>query len=176
MIYSNLMKLGMAALLALSLVQCQAKTDDKASAPVAPPPPPYAFGVTLTFTPQAVARLKKLHQKVRVSARYYGLPIPATASQVDKFGVIDIKTDTVEVTPTDTPYTVNGHAYTYSAKVNFDGKDVPTEALKSINSGKPLVLVEAVADKKGVLQCDIFQDYVFTAQSRPIVLSCDLAG
>jgi hypothetical protein len=167
---------GLAACLMLgaALAQCdkappKAQDAGRAAAPAAPPPT--AFGLTLAFTAKAAARLKPA-DVFSVSARYYGLPRPDTQGQTNKDGVIDIGAADATAVPVDKPKSLNGQTWPKTAAVSFRAPDSALDRLRLIAGAKPLVQVE-VKPRDGV-GCDVFQDYVATAQSRPVTLICDV--
>ncbi len=148
-------KAAVTALAALVLVQCSPK-------PAAPPPAApakpidFAYDIALHIKPEAAAKVGKL----TVSAKYYGLPRPETASQANSAGVIEFNTDTVEVTASD-------------QTVHMTGNGMPKDRVKDITGGSPLVQI-TVTDKSGLIGCSVFQDYVKIAQDKPVGIWCGL--
>ncbi|HTM80928.1 hypothetical protein [Asticcacaulis sp.] len=152
-------KIIVTGLAALALVQCSPK-------PAAPPAPAsakpvdfapnFAYDIALHIKPEATAKAKTLV----IAAKYYGLPRPETANQATAAGVIEFNTDTVEISATD-------------QTIHMTGAGMPKDRLKDITGGAPLVQI-TVKDKAGRIGCSVFQDYVKTAQAKPVGIWCGL--
>ena len=144
-----------ASLVALALVQCSprpAETPATASAT----PVDFAYDITLHIKPEAAAKVKAL----TIAAKYYGLPRPETANQATAAGVIEFNTDKVDVSATD-------------QTVHMTGAGMPKDRIKDITGGAPLVQI-TVTDRAGRISCSVFQDYVKTAQAKPVDIWCGL--
>lgn len=146
-------------LLGLALVQCSPKPAE-APAPASAKPasfaPNFAYDIALHIKPEAAAKAKTL----TVSAKYYGLPVPETVHLANAGGAIEFNTDTVEVEAKD-------------QTVHMTGDGMPKDRVKDINTGSPLVQI-TVKDKAGRISCSVFQDYVKTAQAKPVGIWCGL--
>lgn len=140
-----------AGLAALALVQCSPKP---AAPPVAEKPVDFAYDIALHIKPEATDTLKQ----VTITAKYYGLPRPETASQATAAGVIEFNTDEVAVSATD-------------QTIHMTGAGMPKDRVKDITGGAPLVQI-TVRDKAGRIGCSVFQDYVKTAQQKPVDIWC----
>ena len=142
-----------AGLALLALVQCSPK-------PAQTPPPasikPVDFGYNLNLhiKPEAAAKSKNL----TIAAKYYGLPRPETANLATAAGVIEFNTDKVDVSAG-------------NATVHMTGRGMPKDRLPDITGGAPLVQI-TVTDKAGLIGCSVFQDYVKTAQDKPVDIWC----
>lgn len=153
------------ALLTLTaLSQCSPKPAEK------PVPTPvaakdFSYDLALSFSPEAAEHLKARGEKLTISARYYGLPTPEAAHLVTPDGVIGFNTDTVAVEP-------------LNQNVHMTGAGIQKERLIAIVGPKPLVQITAYALHNGVkderLSCRVFQDYVATAQEKPLPFACSL--
>ena len=142
-------------LAALALAQCSprpAETPATASAK----PIDFAYDITLHIAPEAAAKVKIL----TIAAKYYGLPRPETATQATVAGVIEFNTDKLDVSATD-------------QTVHMTGAGMPKDRVKDITGGAPLVQITAT-DKAGRISCSVFQDYVKTAQAKPVDIWCGL--
>ena len=148
-------KIITAGLMALPLIQCSPKPAETPP-PVAAKPAGFAYDIALHIKPEAAAKAKTL----TVSARYYGLPRPETASQATAAGVIEFSTDTVDVRAAD-------------QTIHMTGEGMPKDRVKDITGGAPLVQI-TVKDKAGLIGCSVFQDYVKTAQTKPVDIWCGL--
>ncbi|MFT4074104.1 MAG: hypothetical protein QM647_01140 [Asticcacaulis sp.] len=148
-------KVVIASLAALVLVQCSPKpAEAPASASAAPRPLDFSYDIALHVKPEAAAKAKTL----TVSAMYYGLPVPETMHLANAGGAIEFNTDTVEVEAKD-------------QTVHMTGNGMPKDRVKDINTGSPLVQI-TVKDKAGRISCSVFQDYVKTAQEKPVGIWC----
>lgn len=152
-------KIVVAGFAALTLVQCSPKPA-ASPAPVAAKPvdfaPNFAYDIALHIKPEAAAKVKTL----TIAAKYYGLPRPETANQATAAGVIEFNTDNVDVSATD-------------QTVHMSGAGMPKDRIKDITGGAPLVQI-TVTDKAGRIGCSVFQDYVKTAQEKPVGIWCGL--
>ncbi|MDV6332484.1 hypothetical protein [Asticcacaulis sp. 201] len=137
----------------LALSQCSPKPAE-APAPAAPKPVDFSYDIALHVKPEAAAKA----QTLTISAKYYGLPVPETMHLANAGGAIEFNTDTVEVAPRD-------------QTVHMTGDGMPKDRVKDINTGSPLVQI-TVKDKAGRVQCSVFQDYVKTAQAKPVAIYC----
>ena len=73
-----------------------------AAMPAAAAPPRTAdlsFTVTLSFTPEALARLTRLREGMVIDASYYGDPLKRYAGRADEVGRIDLGNDRQVVEP-----------------------------------------------------------------------------
>ncbi len=153
----------------IALWQCSAKPDtdnSSASAPAAPKAVSYAYDIALTVTPAATAALTAKKLKITISALYYGNVTPATQSMADPSdGTLHLNTDAVAVDPKD-------------QTVHMTGAGVDPARLKYIVGQKPLVQINLFSGPKltpaNLIQCDTFQDYVTSAQDKPLPIHCDL--
>jgi hypothetical protein len=175
--FGDVVKAGLSMALCLALAQCHArsaKTAGDAADLIAPPPPPgYAFTLSVALTEKAAARLKNHPETLSIAAHYYGLPTPTTQAKADKDGVIDLGTTQKAITAWGAPLVINGVTYPQTAGVAFMGDDHPQAALAGVANGKALAQVKVTAPHDD-LDCTRFQDYVATAQSRQITLVCDV--
>jgi len=114
----------------------------------------FSYSIALHIKPEAATLAKTL----TVSARYYGLPVPETMHLANAGGAIEFNTDTVEVEAKD-------------QTVHMTGDGMPKDRVKDINTGSPLVQI-TVKDKAGRIGCTVFQDYVKTAQEKPVGIWC----
>lgn len=146
-----------AGLTTLLLVQCSPKpAETPAQTPVAPKPLDFSYDIALHITPEAAAKVKTLS----IAAKYYGLPVPETMHLANAGGAIEFNTDTVEVEAKD-------------QTVHMTGNGMPKDRVKDINTGSPLVQI-TVMDKADRISCSVFQDYVKTAQEKPVGIWCGL--
>ena len=148
-------KAVVAALAALALAQCSPKPAAP-PAPVASKPVDFTYDIALHIKPEAAAKVKIL----TIDAKYYGLPRPETANLATAAGVIEFNTDKVEVSATD-------------QTIHMTGEGMPKDRVKDITGGSPLVQI-TVTDKAGLISCSVFQDYVKTAQEKPVGIWCGL--
>lgn len=148
-------KIIAAGLMALPLIQCSPKPAE-APPPVAAKPADFAYDIALHIKPEAADTLKQ----VTIAAKYYGLPRPETANQATAAGVIEFSTETVKVSATD-------------QNVHMTGAGMPKDRVKDITGGAPLVQI-TVKDTSGRIGCSVFQDYVKTAQQKPVDIWCSL--
>ena len=144
-----------ASLVALALVQCSPRPAET-PAPASVKPVDFAYDIALHITPEAAAKVKTL----TIAAKYYGLPRPETANQATTAGVIEFNTDSVDISATD-------------QTVHMTGAGMPKDRVKDITGGEPLVQI-TVTDKTGRMSCRVFQDYVKTAQAKPVDIWCGL--
>ncbi|ESQ90904.1 hypothetical protein [Asticcacaulis benevestitus] len=148
----------------MTLSQCSPKPAEN-PAPASATASDFSYDLALSFTPEAAEHLKKSGEKLTISARYYGLPTPEAAHLVTPDGVIGFNTDTVIVEP-------------LNQNVHMTGAGIQKERLVAIVGPKPLVQITAFALHDGVkderLSCRVFQDYVATAQEKPLPFSCSL--
>ena len=151
-------------LVACFLAACSPKPAEK-PAPASAAAKYFSYDLALSFTPEAAEHLKKHGEKLTISARYYGLPTPEAAHLVTPDGVIGFNTDTVVVEP-------------LNQNVHMTGDGIQKERLIAIAGPKPLVQITAYALHNGVkderLSCRVFQDYVVTAQEKPLPFMCSL--
>ncbi len=150
-----LRKIVITGLAAFMLVQCSPKPAET-PAPMAAKPVGFAYDIALHIKPEAVKAAKNL----TIAAKYYGLPRPETANQATAAGVIEFSTDTADVSATD-------------QTVHMTGAGIPKDRVKDITGGAPLVQI-TVKDKAGLIGCSVFQDYVKTAQEKPVGIWCGL--
>ncbi|MGN6207963.1 hypothetical protein [Asticcacaulis sp.] len=148
-------KIIAASLMALALTQCSPKPAETPP-PVAAKPVDFAYDIALHIKPEVADQAKQ----VTIAARYYGLPRPETASQATAAGVIEFDTDEVVVSATD-------------QTVRMTGKGMPKDQVKNISGSAPLVQI-TVTDASGRIGCSVFQDYVKTAQQKPVDIWCGL--
>ncbi|MCR6658406.1 MAG: hypothetical protein NVV72_03330 [Asticcacaulis sp.] len=148
-------KIIAAGLMALALIQCSPKPAETPP-PVATKPVDFAYDIALHIKPGTTAQVGRL----TISAKYYGLPVPETMHLADAGGAIEFNTDTVEVEAKD-------------QTVHMTGDGMPKDRVKDINTGSPLVQI-TVKDKAGRIGCSVFQDYVKTAQQKPVDIWCGL--
>jgi hypothetical protein len=148
-------RIAVMGLALLTLVQCSPKPAE-APAPVAAKPVSFAYDIALHIKPEAAAKVKTL----TIAAKYYGLPRPETASQATAAGAIEFNTDKVEVSATD-------------QTVPMTGEGMRKDRVKDITGGAPLVQI-TVTDRTGLISCSVFQDYVKTAQAKPVGIWCGL--
>lgn len=145
-----------AAIIALlSLAACSPKPSET-PAPASAKPVDFAYDIALHIKPEAAAKVKTL----TISAKYYGLPVPETMHLANAGGAIEFNTDTVTVEAKD-------------QTVHMTGDGMPKDRVKDINTGSPLVQI-TVTDKAGRIGCSVFQDYVKTAQEKPVGIWCGL--
>lgn len=160
----TIMSLGLAALV---LVQCSPKTDaPPASAAASPAAIDYSYDIALSFTPAAIEKIKARGSQMEISALYYGNARPSTVKLADpKDGTIHLNTDKVQIEAKD-------------QTVHMTGAGAQTENLQHITGQKPLVLINIYStkggDKDGVIGCGVFQDYVESAQAKPVAIQCDV--
>ncbi len=155
------------AVSALALCQCSPKTETAApAASSAAQAPSFAYDITLSFTPAAIAAVQAHKQKVTVSVMYYGNVTPASQALADpKDGTLHLNTDVVEVEPA-------------NQTVHMTGAGANAPHLKDITGQKPLALLIVYAGKSpdtSSIRCTDFQDYVSSAQQSPVTLKCDAA-
>ena len=148
-------KIITASLMALPLIQCSPKPAETPPA-AAPKPVDFAYDIALHIKPEAATKTEYL----TISAKYYGLPVPETMHLANAGGAIEFNTDTVEVETKD-------------QTVHMTGDGMPKDRIKDINTGSPLVQI-TVKDKAGRIGCSVFQDYVKTAQQKPVDIWCGL--
>jgi len=148
-------KFAALSLTTLALVQCSPKPAE-APAPASAKPVDFAYDIALHIKPEAAAKTRTL----TVAAKYYGLPVPETMHLANAGGAIEFNTDTVEVEAKD-------------QTVHMTGDGMPKDRVKDINTGSPLVQI-TVKDKAGRISCSVFQDYVKTAQAKPVGIWCGL--
>ncbi|MBW8734017.1 MAG: hypothetical protein JF571_06895, partial [Asticcacaulis sp.] len=81
-------------------------------------------------------------------------------------GTIHLNTDTLDIEPKD-------------QTVHMTGEGVNTPNFDKITGKKPLVQVTVFASKAGkkdpIIACSVFQDYVVSAQGKPVAIRCDAA-
>lgn len=156
-----------AGLAALALVQCSPKADaPAASASAVPAAVDYSYDIALSFTPAAIEKIKARGSQMEISALYYGNARPSTVQLADpKDGTIHLNTDTLQVEAKD-------------QTIHMTGAGAQTENLQHITGQKPLVLINIYSTKggkkDGLIGCDVFQDYVESAQAKPVAIHCDL--
>jgi hypothetical protein len=136
-------------------VQCSPKPAETPP-PAAAKPAGFAYDINLHIKPEAAAKAKTL----TIAAKYYGLPRPETANQATAAGVIEFTTDTIDASATD-------------QTVHMTGAGMPKDRVKDITGGSPLVQI-TVKDKARLISCSVFQDYVKTAQEKPVDIWCGL--
>ena len=156
--------LGMAV---LPLTQCSPKEEaPAASASATPAAIDYSYDIALSFTPAAIQKIKARGSQMEISALYYGNARPSTVQLADpKDGTIHLNTDTLQVEARD-------------QTVHMTGAGAQTGNLQHITGQKPLVLINIYSTKggkkDGLIGCGVFQDYVESAQARPVAIHCDL--
>ncbi len=160
------MRLVFASLCVLALAACS-KPQDAAPQAQAAKPASFGYDIALSITPAAAAKMAKTGDNITVFALYYGNATPASASLADPSdGTIHLNTDKVEVEAKD-------------QTVHMTGEGVNTPNFDKITEKKPLVLINLFATKAGkknlAIACNGFQDYVSSAQARPVAIRCDLA-
>jgi hypothetical protein len=155
------------SLTAMALVQCSPKADTSAASTAASPAAiDYGYDIALTFTPAALEKIKARGSQMEISALYYGNARPSTVQLADpKDGTIHLNTDTLQVEAKD-------------QTVHMTGAGAQTENLKHITGQKPLALINIYSTKDGkkdgLIGCGVFQDYVESAQARPVAIHCDV--
>lgn len=154
-----------AGLAALALVQCSPKADAPPASAV-PAAVDYSYDIALSFTPAAIEKIKARGSQMEISALYYGNARPSTVQLADpKDGTIHLNTDTLQVEAKD-------------QTIHMTGAGAQTENLQHITGQKPLVLINIYSTKggkkDGLIGCDVFQDYVESAQAKPVAIHCDL--
>lgn len=156
--------LGLAA---LALVQCSPKADaPAASSAAAPAAVNYSYDIALSFTPAALETIKSRGSQMEISALYYGNARPSTVQLADpKDGTIHLNTDVLQVEAKD-------------QTVHMTGAGAQVENLQHITGQKPLVLINIYSTKGGKkdgrIGCGVFQDYVESAQAKPVAIQCDV--
>lgn len=156
--------LGVAA---LALIQCSPKAEaPAASAAASPAAVDYSYDIALSFTPAALDKIKARGSQMEISALYYGNARPSTVQLADaKDGTIHLNTDKLQVEAKD-------------QTVHMTGAGAQTENLQHITGQKPLVLINIYStksgEKDGLIGCGVFQDYVESAQAKPVAIHCDL--
>jgi hypothetical protein len=159
-----IISLGFAA---LALVQCSPKADAPAASVAASPAAiDYSYDIALSFTPAAMEKIKARGSQMEIAALYYGNARPSTVQLADpKDGTIHLNTDKVQVEAKD-------------QTVHMTGAGVQTENLQHITAQKPLVQLNVYStkggEKDGLVGCSVFQDYVESAQAKPVAIHCDL--
>lgn len=159
-----ILSLGVAV---LPLTQCSPKAEaPAASASATPAAIDYGYDIALSFTPAALEKIKARGSQMEISALYYGNARPSTVQLADpKDGTIHLNTDTLQVEARD-------------QTVHMTGAGAQTENLQHITGQKPLVLINIYSTKggrkDGLIGCGVFQDYVESAQAKPVAIHCDL--
>lgn len=159
-----ILSLGMAV---LPLTQCSPKAEAPAASTSATPAAiDYGYDIALSFTPAALEKIKARGSQMEISALYYGNARPSTVQLADpKDGTIHLNTDTLQVEARD-------------QTVHMTGAGAQTENLQHITGQKPLVLINIYSTKDGkkdgLIGCGVFQDYVESAQAKPVAIHCDL--
>jgi len=159
--------LGLVALAALvggTLVQLGA---GKAAA-ATPAATPYGYDVKISFSPEAVERMKSLHRQVSLANQFYGDASPEAIARLKlkPFVQLDIGLESIPVDVVDQTVHVTGFAVT-------------TKKLVDIVDQKPSVLVQIFSGSNtpgandNQLHCDLFQDQITLAQSQAVDLHCE---
>ena len=153
---------------AVALCQCSPKpeADTASQSAAAPKAVSFAYDIALSVTPAAAAKLQARKEKITISAMYYGNVTPATQAMADPSdGTLHLNTDVVSVDPV-------------SQTVHMTGAGVDPARLKYTVGQKPLVQINVFSGPKltpaNLIQCDVFQDYVSSAQAKPLPIHCDL--
>jgi hypothetical protein len=150
----------------LALVQCSPKADAPAASSATPAPVDYSYDIALSFTPAAIETIKARGSQMEISALYYGNARPSTVQLADpKDGTIHLNTDILQVEAKD-------------QAVHMTGAGAQTENLQHITGQKPLVQLNIYSTKAGkkdgLIGCGVFQDYVESAQAKPVAIQCDV--
>ena len=140
-------------------------------APVMAQNAPLGFGVDVTLSPKAAAKLADLGEKIIVAAFWSGEPLPGFAKQARKFvgddGSLSFGSEQVTVAG------ANGHA-------DFSGKTVKLDHVAWVKDRTPEVLINVYSARlktgDNLLNCGIFQDQLPVAQARTIQIACKLIG
>lgn len=149
------------------LVQCSPKEDvPAASASPSSAAADYSYDIALTFTPAALEKIKARGSQMEVAALYYGNARPSTVQMADpKDGTIHLNTDKVQIEAKD-------------QTVHMTGEGVDPAKVPHITAEKPLVQINIYSTKggkkDGLIGCGVFQDYVESAQVRPVAIQCDV--
>lgn len=123
------------------------------------------YGVTLTFTPQAAAKLAGMGERVVVDSMFYGIAREG-ARDADETGQIGLGAKEIEVEPVDQTITVTPPPF-------MPG---PISQIVEKEGARLLINVYSArrAAEDNLLSCDIFEDRVEAAPAAQIAIRCDL--
>jgi len=121
---------------------------------------PYAYEIKLSFSAEAVARMKGLKQKITVSNMFYGDAVPAAKARSGN--ELDMGFENSDVEAVDQTLRVTGQLLKRSV-------------LPDIVDQKPYVLINVISGPGGAnqLSCGVFEDYIAVAQTQPVDIHCE---
>lgn len=119
--------------------------------------------VSITLTPDAAAELKNRGETLVIEATYAGDPTPESSSQVNEFGLVELGSDTRELTG--------------AGQVSFD-EDVIDKSRLPLIAGQPQIMLNVRSARKrtptNILACDLFWDSVEAASAATVEIQCGL--
>lgn len=132
---------------------------------------PLGFGVDVTLSPKAAAKLAALGEKIIVAAFWSGEPLAKFAKQAKKFtgedGSLNFGVEQITIPGT------NGHA-------DFSGKTVKLDHVEWVKDRTPEVLINVYSARLkssgNLLDCGIFQNQLAAARAKTIQIACKLIG
>jgi hypothetical protein len=137
-------------------------------AAAATPTTPYGYDVKISFSAEAVERMKSLHRQVTLFNQFYGDATPEAIARLKlkpfaqlEMGVESLAADVIDQT------------------IHVTGPTVTTKKLADVVDQKPSVLVQIFSGSNtpgandNQLHCDLFQDQIILAQSQAVDLHCE---
>ncbi|WP_044548578.1 hypothetical protein [Mesorhizobium japonicum] len=164
--FHRLRVVALAAVVGGSLVQLGPESGKATAA--TPAATPYGYDVKISFSPEAVERMKSLHRQVALANTFYGDASPEAIARLKlkPFAQLDIGVETIPVGIVD-------------QTVHVTGAPVTTKKLADTVDQKPSVLVQIFSGSNtpgandNQLHCDLFQDQITLAQSQAVDLHCE---
>ena len=123
---------------------------------------PYAYEIKLSFSAEAIARMKGLKQKITVSNAFYGDAVPAAKARADSGNELDMGFENSDVKAVDQTLRVTG-------------QPLKRSVLRDIVDQKPYVLINVISGPSGAnqLSCGVFEDHIAVAQTQPVDIHCE---
>ncbi|MDR3373217.1 MAG: hypothetical protein P4L98_05755 [Ancalomicrobiaceae bacterium] len=139
-----------------------------AAAAAAPPAPNLGFVVQVSLTPKAAAKLAEIHEKIKVSAYWYGEPSKsAPKREISEVGQVVLGSEDVQLPGSGGVATITGKT------ARADHLDWLLNREVSVNVN---VYTARLADKNNLLDCELVEDIIVKLQTKPNPVKCKLIG
>ncbi|RUX93553.1 MULTISPECIES: hypothetical protein [unclassified Mesorhizobium] len=160
--------LRVVALAAVGGALVQLGSDAGEAAAATPAAKSYGYDVKISFSPEAIERMKSLHRQVTLANQFYGDASPEAIARLKlkPYAQLEMGAETIPVDVVD-------------QTVHVTGAPVIAKKLADIVDQKPSVLVQIFSGSNtpgandNQLHCDLFQDQITLAQSQAVDLHCE---
>lgn len=130
---------------------------------------PYAYDVKVSFSPEAVERMKSLHRGVSVDGTLYGDPTPEARVRLKLKPTSQLGIGSASI-PVDVA----------DQMVHVTIAALPNLTVADLVDQKPNVLIQvssgdaAPGNTANQLHCELFDDLLSLAQKQPVALHCEV--